>query len=366
MKKATSWLAMSAAALAAALVQAAEASVAPGTMEAKAGGGAPDAADALLGDIAKTEKTETEAEALAAALETAKRYRWDGKESVADYARRVGIKDVQIELDLGSNVTMKLTLIPAGTFTMGAREAEFAEINGVRTMVREPEEGAWATEFPRREVTLSKPFYMGVYEVTQEQYLQIMKKITPFGHKPPPAEGKTLPVHPIGWVDAVEFCKKVSALTGRTVTLPTEAQWEYACRAGTTTRFWFGDDDDELYKYDNYARASQSKEHHDPFDGLAPVGSFKPNPWGLYDMHGNVSEHCSDWMGDDMVSGGKRKESYANAGSLDPTGPKTAPEWYHVWRGGSYASPQYACRSAGTRPYHSGDGCGIRVVVALK
>ena len=356
MKKTTSWLVVSAAALAAVGVAGA----------AEPGGGIPGAADALLGDMDKAEKTETEAAALAAVLETAKRYRWDGRESVADYARRVGIKDVQIELDLGSNVLMKLTLIPAGTFLMGAREAEFSEINGVRTMVREPEEGAWATEFPRREVTLSKPFYMGVYEVTQEQYLQIMKKIVPFGHKPAAPEGRTLPVSSIAWVDAAEFCKKVSALTGRSVSLPTEAQWEYACRAGTTTRFWFGDDDDELYKYDNYARASQSKEHHDPFDGVAPVGSFKPNPWGLYDMHGNMSEHCSDWMGDDMVSGGNRKESYANAGTLDPTGPKTASGWYHVWRGGSYASPPYACRSAGTRPYHSGDGCGFRVVVALK
>jgi formylglycine-generating enzyme required for sulfatase activity len=306
------------------------------------------------------------ADAAAAKLAEAKRWRWDGKESVTDYARRVGIKDVQVDLDLGSGVSLKLTLIPAGTFVMGAREAEFAVIDGVRTMVREPEDGALVIEFPQREVTISRPFYMGVYEVTQEQYLQVMKKITLFGHHGLEAEGKTLPIDSIGWVDAVEFCKKVSALTGRKVTLPTEAQWEYACRAGTTTRFWFGDDDEDLFKYANYGRSAQSKEHHDPFDGLAPVGSFKPNPWGLYDMHGNVSEHCSDWMGDDIVSGGRWKQSYANAGTLDPTGPKNAPGWYHVWRGGSWNAPPYACRSAGTRPYHSGDGYGFRVVVACQ
>jgi len=334
---------------------------------AEPGGGVPDAADALLGDI---EKAQAQAAAQAAATRWPK---WDGKESVADYAKRAGIKDVQMELDLGSGVAMKLTLIPAGKFIMGARDNEFAMIEGVRTLVREHEEGAQVCEVPQREVTISQPFYMGVYEVTQEQYLQIMKQIRIYGHRTLQSEGKTLPVDAIPWVDAAEFCKELSALTGRTVTLPTEAQWEYACRAGSKTRFYFGDDDEDLYKYANYNRKSQwakrVTEHDDGFDGLAPVGSFKPNNFGLYDMHGNVAEHCSDWMGDDVVSGGQKRQSYKNAGTLDPTGPeKTWPGrlgYYHVWRGGSWGDAPAGCRSA-ARPYHAGDGFGFRVAVALK
>ncbi len=319
---------------------------------------------------------------------------WDGKESVADYAQRAGIKDVQIELDLGpkgtetedsrtsdeadSHVVMNLTLIPAGKFIMGAWPDEFADVEGVRTLIKDHEPGANVHEVPQREVTISKPFYMGVYEVTQEQYLQIMKEIRVAGHTKLQA-GTNLPVHAIGWGDAAEFCKKVSALTGKTVTLPTEAQWEYACRAGSGSkvRFCFGDDEAELSKYANYdskrhtTRTADGKEqtHDDGFDGLAPIGSFKPNNFGLYDMHGNVSEHCNDWMGDDAVSSGgdngrgQWKHSYKNAGTVDPTGPHL-PNWYHVWRGGSWRGGPAHCRSA-ARPYHSGSGDGFRVVVAF-
>ena len=187
MKTTTSWLA--AAVLAAGLVQAAEASVAPGAMEAKADGGIPDGADTLLGDIEKTEKAEkaeqarkAEEVAKAATLVMAKRYRWDGKESVADYAKRVGIKDVQTELDLGGGVSLKLTLIPAGTFMMGARPPEIAVIEGVRTLVREGAGGSDSN--PQLEVTISKPFYMGVYEVTREQWEQVMGRKYPASAPP--------------------------------------------------------------------------------------------------------------------------------------------------------------------------------------
>ena len=352
MKRATSWLAVSAAVLAAGWVQASE-----------------PAKPAAVWPL------------------------WDGKESVADYAKRAGIKDVEVELDLGrgvvgledekadvhlgSNVMMKLTLVPAGKFLMGAREQEFAVIEGVRTLIRDWEEGIQCHEVPRREVTISKPFYMGVYEVTQEQYLQIMKTIRTAGHATLQARGKTLPVDATSWDDAAMFCKKVSALTGRTVTLATEAQWEYACRAGGKERFCFGNDEDELYKYANYASKThktlteegKDRSHDDGFDGLAPVGSFQPNKFGLYDMHGNVSEWVSDWMGDDDISGGKRGHSYKNAGTLDPTGPE--PTWdprfgiFKVGRGGSYQEDAAHCRSA-ARPLHGHAGGGIRVVMTLK
>ncbi len=235
-------------------------------------------------------------------------------------------------------------------------------------------------EFPQHGVTISQPFYMGVYEVTQEQYKQIMDS-PPFlstqGYLRSAFEksrGRTNPEIMVRWDEAAKFCEILSAKTGKKVSLPTEAQWEYACRAGSTTRYYFGDDDEELYKYANYNRKSQwakkVTEHDDGFEEMAPVGSFKPNNWGLYDMHGNVAEWCSDWMGDDDVSKGQKKQSYKNAATLDPTGPeKTWPAtlgYYHVWRGGGWSDAPGGCRSA-RRPYHApGGGFGFRVIVALK
>jgi formylglycine-generating enzyme required for sulfatase activity len=129
------------------------------------------------------------------------------------------------------------------------------------------------------------------------------------------------------------------------VSLPTEAQWEYACRAGTKTAFGFGDDDTDLRDYAWYAANSGGKTH--------PVGQKKPNAWGLYDMHGNVWEWCSDWWAD----------SYANAGTRDPEGPDSG--ICRVLRGGSWLYSPWYCRSAGRIRYDPGlrdDGSGFRVV----
>jgi formylglycine-generating enzyme required for sulfatase activity len=142
---------------------------------------------------------------------------WDHKESVVDYADWEGIKDVSLTLSLGGEVTMKLTLMPPGTFLMGSPEGE---------KDRREDEG------PQHEVTITKPFYMGVYPVTQEQYQAVM------GKNPSYFKGARNPVETVSWHNAVEFCKKLSRKTGKTVRLPTEAQWEYACRAGSTTRFY--------------------------------------------------------------------------------------------------------------------------------
>ena len=261
--RATSWLALLATTLAAGLVPAAE----PGEGDPDAAGAlltkdkptAKDTGDALLSEIDQAEKAAAAAAAKAAALAAAKaaaaRWRWDGKESVADYAKRVGIKDVQTSLDLGGGISLKLTLIPAGTFMMGARPPEVAVIEGVRTVVRE---GAGGSEHdPQLEVTLSQPFYMGVYEVTREQWEQVMGRNFPasvplkatqlglsrkqlaqiFGREVAesisttthlsPAQikkifetdpgvleyfnCKTHPAHRIDWEEAVAFCKKVSA-----------------------------------------------------------------------------------------------------------------------------------------------------------
>ena len=244
-------------------------------------------------------------------------------------------------LDLGQNVTMKLVLIPAGKFMMGSPDSESG-----RDASREGRQ---------REVTISKPFYMGIHEVTQEQYEAVV------GSNPSEFKGRTRPVEQVSWNDAVEFCKRLSAKSGKTVRLPSEAQWEYACRAGSTTRFSFGDDDAVLHKHGNYADRSctapyqgkKDEAHSDGFDRTAPVGSFKPNAFGLYDMHGNVGELCGDWYG-----------SYASASARDPAGPDSGSD--RVLRGGGWHVGPAVSRSASRswRPpdYRYGD-FGFRVVV---
>ena len=221
-----------------------------------------------------------------------------------------------LNLDLGGGVTMKLALIPAGKFMMGEVEHQ-------------------------HEVTLSKPFYMGVTEVTQAQYEAIM------GTNPSHFKGATNPVDRVSWDDATEFCKKLSEKTRRAVRLPTEAEWEYACRAGSKTRFCFGDAEEGFEDYGWYGANSGNTTH--------PVGQKKPNAWGLYDMHGNVWEWCSDWYGE-----------YAAGQAADPTGPAKGED--RVLRGGCWGDGPQACRLA-RRNWSGPDGrygnFGLRVVVVV-
>jgi formylglycine-generating enzyme required for sulfatase activity len=238
-----------------------------------------------------------------------------------------GPTDQTITLDLGEQVAMKLTLIPAGKFVMGSPSDEAGRVED---------------EGPQREVTISKPFYMGIHEITQGQYEVIM------GSNPAYFKGAIRPVERVSWEDATDFCERLSQKTGRKVTLPTEAQWEYACRAGSTTRFCFGDDEKHLAAYARYGQGVQS--------GTAPVGMGKPNAWGLYDMHGNVWEWCSDWYA----------KSYASLSLVDPTGPNSGQT--RVLRGGSWNFGPEQCRSAcryDGSPSIGGRGnlFGFRVVV---
>lgn len=229
----------------------------------------------------------------------------------------------ELTLDLGGSVTMKLVLIPAGTFTMGSPDDE---------------EGRYVGEGPQRQVTISQPFYMGVTEVTEGQYQAVM--VSDFNFK-----GSNNPQERVSWNEAREFCQRLSQRTGKTVRLPTEAQWEYACRAGTQTRFGFEDSDGSLGDYAWFGDNSDSRTH--------PVGQKQPNAWGLYDMHGNMLEWCSDWYA-----------SYANASNQDPPGPGSGTD--RVQRGGDwFADPRYcraAHRSRGA-PYLGGEFWGFRVVV---
>ena len=179
-----------------------------------------------------------------------------------------------------NSVGMELKLLPGGTFTMG--EANTATAH---------------------QVTLTQPFYMGVHEVTQEQCFRVM------GVNPSEFKGRRNPVEQVSWHDAVEFCQKLSSLpkeksAGRVYRLPTEAEWEYACRAGTDSEYSFGNGASNLGEYgwfeDNSAKASH------------PVGMKRANGWGLYDMHGNVWEWCQDWYG-----------NYPSDAVTDPTGPSS-------------------------------------------
>ena len=221
-------------------------------------------------------------------------------------------------LDLGRGVTMKLALIPAGEFMMGSPPGEED---------RDDDQG------PQHHVRITKPFYMGMHEVTQEQYEAVM------GADPSHFKGKDRPVETVSWNDAAEFCRKLSEKTGKTVGLPTEAEWEYACRAGTTTPFHTGETiSTDQANYDgNSTYGSGGKGVYR--QKTTAVGSFTPNAWGLYDMHGNVGEWCADWYDEDY---------YESSPADDPRGPENGHS--RVLRGGAWLSMPLYCRSA-IRPW---------------
>jgi formylglycine-generating enzyme required for sulfatase activity/serine/threonine protein kinase len=190
-------------------------------------------------------------------------------------------KEVEEKADLGKSIKLDLALIPAGKFMMGNLR------HGLH------------------QVTLTKPFYMGKYEVTQEQWESVMRN-NPSSR----TKGAKLPVTDVSWEDCQEFIKKLNAKTSGGYRLPTEAEWEYACRAGTSTIYSFGD---SLTNSDANINGDTTKA----------VGSYKPNAFNLYDMHGNVWEWCNDW-----------KAEYPAGAVTDPTGPATGES--RVLRGGSF------------------------------
>jgi formylglycine-generating enzyme required for sulfatase activity len=240
-----------------------------------------------------------------------------------------------LALDLGNNISLKLVLIPAGKFLMGSPPTE---------RNRRPDEG------PQHEVTISKPFYMGIYTVTQEQF----EAVEP-GAKPSRSVGPTLPWQPMSFEEMTGFCQKLSDKIGKKVRLPTEAEWEYACRAGTTTTWFFGDDPSQGDAYGWFWN------RHPPV--IHPVGLKKPNPWGLYDLYGNVSQVVSDWGAEYH----QPSAAYPNGPVTDPTGPPgpTDAKSLHIARG--LASWIGGCRSAYRGAYVDPMGSdkiyGFRIVV---
>ena len=194
------------------------------------------------------------------------------------------------------------------------------------------------------EVTLSRPFYMGVTEVTNGQWQRVM------GSVPSKWKDADRPVETVSWEEAVAFCRKLSELpeerkAGRVYRLPTEAEWEYACRAGTDTKYSFGDAEGQLDAYGWYDKNSGGKTH--------PVGQKQPNAWGLHDMHGNVWEWCSDWYGE-----------YPRGGVTDPQGWSGGSN--RVNRGGSWNNTARNCRSANrnrNNPSNRNNNLGFRLAL---
>jgi len=214
---------------------------------------------------------------------------------------------------------LEMVLIPAGSFIMGSPNSE---------KDRYPDEG------PQHWVTISKDFYMGKYEVTQAQWQAVRGSNPANGH----GVGNNYPVYYVSWNDCQTFIQKLNQLGQGTYRLPTEAEWEYACRAGTKTRFYWGDDPNytqigEYAWYYDYS-SSNSKTHE--------VGLKKPNAWGLFDMSGNVWEWCQDWYG-----------SYSSNAQNDPTGANSG--IYRVLRGGSFGDLDICSRSAIRESYFDPD-----------
>ena len=218
-----------------------------------------------------------------------------------------------------------MVLISPGEFLMGSTEEEQARfleearaIGDRWAIKRIPSEG------PRHRVRITKPFYLGKHEVTQAQWQSVIGANPSNFNKV-----STHPVETIAWEDVQSFIARLNHASAEqaTYSLPTEAQWEYACRAGTTTFWYSGDGEDDLRQHGWFKGRSGKMTH--------PVGMLAPNPFGLHDMHGNVWEWCADWYAED---------GYTEASLDDPVGPSEGS--IRVGRGGGWDYPAWGCRSA--------------------
>lgn len=241
------------------------------------------------------------------------------------------VKKTTVSLD--GKAVMEMVLIPAGSFLMGSPESE----------------GGWDREKPQHKVNISKPFYMAATLTTTAQLCAVYGP----GARPMTEENKELPAKEISWVEAAECCEILSGATGRAFRLPTEAEWEYACRAGTTTPFNTG----ETITTD---QANFNGLEATPFNpvgvfrgAFTPVRSFPPNAWGLYDMHGNEAEYCQD----------RCFRKYTAGEVTDPVGPDKGNA--RILRGGKSTSKAFFLRSAFRYGYTPYVGYGFRAVMEM-
>jgi eukaryotic-like serine/threonine-protein kinase len=285
----------------------------------------------------------------------------------ANVYREAWAEHLGVEVEVSNDLGMKMRLIPPGEFTMGSTQEE---VDALLAMSTDP----WwkthiASEAPQHRVKLTKPFYLGVYEVTQQEYEEVIganpSHFSAAGPGKESVQGLEPGQHPVemvSWFDAVDFCNKLSekeglkpyyfheaelvnVLGGVGYRLPTEAEWEYACRAGSTTRWYFGDDVTKLEQHCWFTPNSGNCTH--------PVGKLAANLFGLYDMCGNVWEWCWDQHG-----------AYGPAEAGDSTGP-SAPGGLRVVRGGSFNNnpPNTRCayRSESLPTYRDSKTYGFRV-----
>jgi serine/threonine protein kinase len=284
---------------------------------------------------------------------------------------------LKIPLYFTNSVGVKFVLVPPGEFQMGSLPADIEQ-----ALVVAGEDDYWKeqirSEAPQHKVILTKPFYLGVYEVTQKEYAAVMK--TNPSHFSTTGPGKesvanidtqNFPVEAVTWNNVADFCAKLSqkedlkpcyflagdlvtALPGTGYRMPTEAEWEFACHSGTTTRFWIGDQDESLLTTACFVMNSGGHPH--------PVGELQANPFGLFDMHGNVWERVEDWWEP------KYYEQFAKQPAVNPPGP-TAVGTRRVFRGGGWYSPGTHCRSAGRNandPLFRFESVGFRVVLSVE
>jgi formylglycine-generating enzyme required for sulfatase activity len=254
-----------------------------------------------------------------------------------DEARTAPYKVLSRVVQLEGGVELELVEIVAGVFAMGSEDGD-------------------DDEKPVHPVSIARPFWIGKYEVTQAQYRAVT------GSMPAHFRGDNRPVENVTWLDADGFCKRLTErekkagrlLGSETFRLPTEAEWEYACRAGTTTSFSYADQlAPALANYD--VSQGAPKPRPTPARETLPVGSFKPSPWDLYDMHGNVWEWCADWYD---------REYYGRSPQLNPF--NVRPSGAMVCRGGSWINPASFCRSANRNsgdPRQANHMTGFRVVL---
>jgi formylglycine-generating enzyme required for sulfatase activity len=236
-----------------------------------------------------------------------------------------------------NSVGMKFVRIPKGVFTMGSPSSELGRFDDETS----------------HEVTITQDYFLGVHEVTVEQFRKVMQQDAEH-HLQTKMKG-ALPLQPVGhisWELATEFCRRLSELpeekqAGRVYRLPTEAEWEYACRAGSTTAYAYGENKLSLGDNAWFIENCVGSSH--------PVGQKRPNAWGLYDMHGNMWECCSDWYGE-----------YPHGTVTDPQGPPEGTK--RVYRGGAWDTTAAFCRSSARRqtlPFMGGTSEGLRVALSL-
>ncbi len=222
----------------------------------------------------------------------------------------------KVSRDFVNSIGMKLVQIQPGEFLMGSPESEKDRDD---------------SEHQHR-VRITQPYFLASTEVTQKQWEDVMRT-TPWKGKLSVKEGPNYAATYVSWEDAQEFCRKLSAKEGVTYRLPTEAQWEYACRAGAKTQYGFGDDDARLSVHAWWGGFFNGNAKDEQY--AHEVGRKRPNAWGLHDMHGNVWEWCLDWYESDY---------YKNSPVSDPTGPRSGQ--VRVYRGGGWHDYASSCRSA--------------------